>query len=247
MRSPRRRSHSGLLLSLPLLPVLLALVSVLAACTVAEMAVEPRLASEAEPLAVSGANPRRWNQALAFGPWATTANHDGTEFSWAVQAFGVGLASAQRPYAFLRQTPAGTTVETACHTRDLRLFRGSFDDDVLEADVTGAFTPALACALRPAGGGRPATLTLATKARDYRGHLDLADGTVLEVRSAHHFAGSPLRNPEPVGYELVAGGRTFAAVETVNPGRVWIAPEVRAAHRDDLAAASAALLLFGGD
>lgn len=236
----------------PSLPLLLLLLAVpLAACTVAQLAVAPELAGGPEPLAVTGANPRTWNQPLGFGPFRTSANRDGTELSWAFEAFGIGAGGASRPYGFrLADAAGGGELEVACHTRELRLFRGSF-----EVDVTAAFRPALACAIRPAvavpalGGGAvaaPALLTLAVKAQDYRGELGLAGGAPLEVRSVHRFAGSSLRNPEPVGYELARGGRVLAAVETVNRGRVWLSPDLAGEERRQVASAAAALLLFGG-
>lgn len=223
------------------LPLALIALGSLAGCTVAEMAVEPRLAAESRPLAVTGANPRTWNRPLGFGPFSTAANRDGTELSWAFQAFGIGAGGAHRPYGFRLQSPGVIELETACHTRELRLFRGSF-----EVDLTAAFTPALACAFRPLPAGLPGTLTLAVKGSDYRGSLELAGGGSLGVRSVHRFAGSSLRNSDPVGYDFTDRGRTVAAVETVNRGRVWLAPDLDPSVRDQVAAAAAALLLFGG-
>ena len=53
-----------------------------------------------------------------------------------------------------------------------------------------------------------------------------ARGRELAVRSLHHLTASPFRTSEPLGYEVVNGGRAVATVETIDWGRVWMAPDL---------------------
>ncbi|HYC87631.1 MAG TPA: hypothetical protein VEO54_00340 [Thermoanaerobaculia bacterium] len=207
-----------------LLPILL----LLAACTTA------RIDLPDDAYAVEGANPRRWNQPLAFGPYRTAAVNEGTTRSWLADLEVVQVGKADQGY---RLTLNGVAVE--CHTRELVIGRAGFF-----VDASLGREPLLVCGY-DRGGARSVLALSRTGGAEpsLRGELREANGAAAyEVRSVHRNAGGSLPSSEPFGYEILRDGRRVAAVETINRGRVWIDPD--AADRDTLAAAAASLLLF---
>jgi hypothetical protein len=194
---------------------------------------------EVAPTAVAGANPRAWRKPLRFGEYATAAVHDGTVFSWSVELFGVRGGKASRAYRLTLDGPSGTPAEVECRTRAIDAWRNGWS-----VELTEAFAPRLACGIRPADDSAPARLVLGSNGRRLEGRIEPVGGPALEVVSLHRLAGSPLPSDGPAGYALAIGGRTRAAVEVLNRGRVWIDPELDASTRDLAAAAIAALLLF---
>lgn len=79
--------------------------------------------------------------------------------------------------------------------------------------------------------------------RSLRGTLRGAGG-VFTVKGTNRLAGTPLPMGETSGYAIEWGSQVLAAVEVINDGAVWIAPDLRPEHRAPLMAAIAALLLF---
>lgn len=183
--------------------------------------------------AVHGANPRIWNRPISFGPYRTEMVDEGTRRSWLADLDVLQIAKADQAY-HLRVSD----VNVECHTRELLLGRsGVFVDPSFGGE------PLLVCGYDD-GKGR-AVLTLSRTGRSepsLRGSLRTAAGESFEVRSLHRASGGRLPSLEPWGYEVRQGDERLAAIETVNRGRVWIAPD--AADRDTFAAVAASLLLF---
>ncbi|HEX8619961.1 MAG TPA: hypothetical protein VF911_20440 [Thermoanaerobaculia bacterium] len=198
-----------------------------AACTTA------RLDLPADAYDVSGANPRRWNAPLSFGEWRTEMVDEGTTRSWLAEAGILQVARADQGYHL---TMNGVAVE--CHTKELVLGASGFF-----VDAALGRKPLLVCGYDRGGERHALTLHRTGKIEPtLRGTLRDDDGNALEVRSLHRPAGAKLPAGEPFGFEVLRGEERVAVVETVNRGRVWIAPD--AANRDTLAAAAASLLLF---
>jgi hypothetical protein len=223
--------------------VLLALLAAagLDACRSAELAVDPALAGSTAPLAVAGANPRSWRTPISFGAYRTSAVDIGATRSWLVEALGLGVGEARQPYAVTLETPSGP-VRLECVNRQLEAYyRGFF------VELTGRRNPVLLCGVRAASGDGWA-LSLSTAAPvGYAGAFAPvagAGGERLEVVSIHSFAGTPISSPDPVGWQIGRASAVLAAVESINAGRVWLAPTLEAGERDRLAALAAALLLF---
>lgn len=191
-------------------------------------------AVEAHP--VTGHNPSAWKRPISFGPWHTVTVDDGTSKSWSVEAFGLGAGATRHRYHLVLEGRDGTRREVVCLTRGLELWRGSFT-----IDLSGVATRRLACVIRAGEDSSTVSLLLGQDGNKLRGSLQV-DGAVFEIASIHRFKGSRIASPEPVGYTISRDGATAVAVETVNRGRVWFAPD--AAHPTDLAAAASALLLF---
>lgn len=190
------------------------------------------------PHTVTGKNPRTWNRPLAFGPWHTAAVREGATRSWSLEAFGLGGGASKRPYHVMLEGPDGARREVACMTRGAELWRGSFS-----VDLSRFTAPRLACAIREGERAPHAFLMLGQRGVELAGSLRLPDGT-HEVVSIHKLAGSRIRSSEPVGYATRRESSVSLVVETINRGRVWLAPAADAEASADLAAAAAALLLF---
>jgi hypothetical protein len=218
---------------------ILAVVATLSGCATARMPAPPGLES-VEPWPVAGVNPRIWNRPIAFGPWRTAQVREGATFSWGVEAFGLGAGATRRPYQLVLTDADGRALEVACVTRAWEVWRGS-----LSVDLTTVAVPRLACAIG-SGAGEPAWLLVGEVGTRLEGSLSRPgeESARWSLASAHHLEGSRLPSGDPVGYILSRNGRVEAAVETINRGRVWIAPGEEGTTRELLAAAAAALLLF---
>jgi hypothetical protein len=182
---------------------------------------------------VTGSNPRRWNAPISFGDWRTAYVDEGTTRSWLAEVGVAQIAKADQGYHLDLN---GVAVE--CHTRELVLGTSGFF-----VDATLGKTPLLVCGYERGGDRHVLSLHRTGKIEPtLRGTLSDDDGNALEVRSLHRPVGAKFPSGEPYGFELLRGNERVAVVETVNRGRVWIAPD--AANRDTLAAAAASLLLF---
>jgi hypothetical protein len=214
--------------------LILAAALALPACQVAQMQVAPELERLAA-VPVSGANPRRWNAPLAFGPWRSEVAHEGMKWDFALPLLGITAGYATQPYRVLA-TAGGEPIQAECHARAVTLSRKG-----LQVDPAFGKLPAFACAFRGRGDG---TLRLhATAPGQDTGALAFAD-TQWALRSVHRFRGSSIPSGPPLGYEFEGGGRVVAAVEVINQGRVWIDPAVSPRDQERLAVAIMVLLLY---
>ena len=218
----------------------LMLVFVLGGCSVATMQVDPSLAARAEPMNVTGNNPRLWNRPLAFGAFRTEQVAEGGEWRWAVPLFGGEAGIAWQNYRLVL-TDGQQRLQATCRTR--RVF---VERDGLSVDPSLGRLPVLQCALRPEDGGEPWIMTLRrTPSMRFAGTLGPEGGdAAMQVESKHRAEGAIVDSGEPVGYTIVDGGTVVGAVETINRGRVWIDPSLSERDRMRAAAMAAALLLF---
>lgn len=213
---------------------LLVILSLLSACQTAQIQLAPDLAAVA-PMSVQGANPRRWNAPISFGPWATVEVREGLTWDFGYRLLGIDASFAFQPYR-LAIGSGNRTVQAECITRAAALSRKD-----LSVDPSFGRIPALACGFRGEGEG---TLRLNTTAMNQE-QGEIAFGpSVWNVRSVHKFAGSSLPSGEPLGYEISRDGRVIATVETINRGRVWMDPGLSQEEQGRLAAITAALLLY---
>jgi hypothetical protein len=215
--------------------ILLALLGVtLSGCQTAQMRVDPVLMATT-PLQVTGANPRIWNAPIAFGSWSTRRVEEGWLWGFGYRLLGIEARYAQQPYRVVFGS-ADAAVQAECMTRAVTLSRND-----LSIDPALGRLPLLGCGFRGAGDG---TLRLhATAASAERGTVEFA-GETWTLRSANHFAGSPIRSSEPLGYEIVRGADVIAAVETINDGRVWLRQGLTQIEQSRAAVVAAVLLLY---
>jgi hypothetical protein len=197
----------------------------------ARLALDPALAG-VEPFPVEGANPRRWEKPLAFGPFKVVAVDEPGTSGFAAQALHLGGGTATTPYRFRVEGPGGA-LDVECFAKDTRAWFKGIQVDVRQPRNR----PALACAYRGADGD-VTTFRMTTEGNGrFEGRVDSAPG--IEVRSQHRLEGSRIPMGDPAGYLLLHDGTAIGAVETINRGRVWLR-EVTSIE----AATAAALLLF---
>ena len=212
----------------------------LGGCSVATMQVDPSLAARAEPMSVTGNNPRLWNRPLAFGAFRTEQVAEGGEWRWAVPLLGGEAGIAWQNYRLVL-TDGQQRMQAVCRTR--RVF---FERDGLSVDPALGRLPVLQCALRPEDGGDPWVMTLRrTPSMKFAGTLGREGGGVtMQIESKHRAEGAIVDSGDPLGYSIAADGTVVGAVETINRGRVWIDPAMSERDRIRAAAVAAALLLF---
>lgn len=222
------------MIRLPKIALALLALAALPACQVAQMQLAPSLAG-LPAVPVTGANPRRWNSPVAFGPWRTDVAREGMKWDFALPLLGITVGYARQPYRVVIGS-GGEPIQAECITRALSLERKG-----LAVDPAFGRLPALACGFEGRGGGTLRLRNTATNAE--AGTIDFGD-TQWNLRSVHRFQGSSIPSGEPLGYEIEGGGRVVAAVETINQGRVWIDPAVSPRDQERLAVAIMVLLLY---
>lgn len=79
--------------------------------------------------------------------------------------------------------------------------------------------------------------------RSLKGTLRHADA-LFTVKGTDRLAGTRLPLGATSGYVIEWGSQVLAAVEVINRGAVWIAPDIRPEHRGAVVATIASLLLF---
>jgi hypothetical protein len=216
-------------------------VAALAGCTAAEVRLPDGFASRADAWDVSGYSPRRFNQALRFGPYSALQMREGSTFSWSIPLHGVELQRSARPYAFTQAAPGQAPVEVQCRSVAWNIGRG--DDSQRLSFHPGALAgPLMACGLRH-GNGFTGALELSRDGTQLRGRLDGATGG-YEVRSTHAMAGTSLRSSDPTGFEFRRNGTVLALVDLLNAGRVHLDRNLAAEERVYLAAAASSILLL---
>lgn len=186
---------------------------------------------------VQGANPRRWNQALSFGPWHTVSVDEGTTRSWLADLGVLEVAKSDQALHLAVQGSSGIT-NVECRTSELTAGRAGI---FVQASLGNE--PVLVCGLER--GELHSVLALTRTGRiepALRGELRQLGGTTYDVRSIQRASQSSIVSPEPFGFEIDRDESAMAVIETVNRGRVWI--EAEAPNKDDLAAAAAVLLLW---
>lgn len=213
----------------------------LAGCTAAEVRLPDGFASRADAWEVSGYSPRRFNQALRFGPFSALEMREGSTFSWSIPLRGFDLGRSARPYAFTQATPGQAPVEVQCRTVAWNLGRGN-DSQRLDLNPGALAGPLMACGLRH-GNGFTGSLELSRDGTQLRGRLDAANGD-FEVRGTHAMAGTSLRSSEPTGFEFRRNGTVLAVVDLLNAGRVHLDRSLADDERVYLAAAASSILLL---
>jgi hypothetical protein len=207
------------------------MISAVVLAAAARLALDPAL-SAIEPFPVEGANPRRWEKPLAFGPWKVGSLDEPGTSGFAAQALHLGGGYAKTPYRFRVEGP-GIPLDVECFAKDAKAWFKGFQADVRQASGL----PALACAFRDPDG---AVTTFEMKSKGTGKFVGaVASNPPLEVRSEHRLEGSRVPLGDPAGYVLQRGDAVVGTVETLNRGRVWL--------RDGTAieaATAAALLLF---
>lgn len=222
--------------------VLVALTAALGGCATGSMEVPADLAS-AERMPVEGRSGWRASQRAAFGPWeATDVDRSwtkGSGWSIGIGAIGGGSNKGRQEYSFRLLEDAVEVGTIGCLAMGSR---STGTTRIIDVDVSAR--EALEC--HPVAGGEDSEplwdmVLEAPHDRHLEGFLRVGETRYGVVSTGR---GGGMTPALPFGFEVRDGDRVVAAVETVNAGAVWIAPEVTGARRMAVAAAAAALLLY---
>jgi hypothetical protein len=202
----------------------------LAGCATAQLQVPQGFAGGAEPLAVSGHSPRRYDEPIRFGPYSALELYDGGTFGWQLPVGALDVGGRTRDYAFTL----------------VAIGRPPVDESRTELDLAPLSGPAVGCGLRYDDGAEVSLLQL-----DRAGtHLDGRLGTpwgAARVRSLHALEGAIVDTYAPSGFEISLEGAPVMVVDVVNAGRVLLDPGLDDGQRAYFAAVAAALLMLGED
>ncbi len=220
----------------------LCVVSLLAGCTMPYMQVDPQLKAQAEAMPVSGRQGWLVNQQLAFGGFSSGP----VKRSWTTGyniPFIVRFSGAKEKLGYTVRNSAGDTAEFFCLGKlreyDLPVFNKAFEVNLKTTDV---FTCGIALG-EESYGFYSENLNQNPRFSEITGKLQTSgpDITIHPVGSLE--GGQSSWSTTALGYELKQEGRTVAAVETLNEGRVWISPDLPDTEQLLVAGAASALLL----
>jgi hypothetical protein len=232
------------------------LLAATAACSAGKVTipVSTTLASVA-PLEVQGRQGWQFRPTYRFGDFAAINIRKGwvSTSGWGVPVYGGKFSQTKtRNKSSFRLQPAGSAtswqVRSAYFALDRSVVLPGLDLFALTLDYEEVYSSSI-----ESPGQR--TWQLVMKREQGFGELKpiagvLTDGeSTLQVRAVHQLMrkdGRPMNFPAPVafGYEFVqANGNVVGAVEVINKGRVWLAPELSAGLQGPVAAAATALML----
>jgi hypothetical protein len=216
--------------------------TLLTSCTVPYMQVDPQLTAQARALPVSGRQGWLVNQQLGFGEFSSGP----VKRSWTKGyniPFIVRFSGAKEKIGFPVSSAAGDTAEFFCLGKlreyDLPLFNKALE---VNLKTTGVFTCSIALG-EQSYEFYSENLNQNPRFSEITGRLQTPgpDITIHPVGSLE--GGQASWSTTALGYELKQDGRTVAAVETLNEGRVWISPELPSDQQLIIAGVASALLL----
>jgi hypothetical protein len=220
----------------------LAILPLLSACQLARMQVSPDLAT-VEPFVVDR-ELWKWrtpNTPLSFGSWRTTRIRVGWgEFrSTSVPIFNstIDFQSYQQPYRLDVVASDGViSAECVARAKAVGYKDWSLDNGALEG------IPPLHCAYFGAAEGEMELFELPKIGGSEEGNIEFGV-THWHLQSVNRIEGG--RGPGSiVGYEIRRDNEVIAAVEIMNNGRVWMAPDLTSLEQDRVASVAMALLVY---
>ncbi|MDY7229327.1 hypothetical protein [Hyalangium rubrum] len=213
-------------------------------CTAARMAVPSELKGQAPALPVERHMGLTGGGSLRFGPHQVTDFQQGWTSAPGVKVSGVNLRAESTPYRF-RSTPEGEkTRAVECQVTRERIEAGGLEADVQPRRVN--------CVIAADGPEFPAGQfrldhepgrDLSNPHGRVTGRARLGE-VALEIESSTRLEGGA--SLAFAGFHLRQGERLVAAVETLNEGRVWLAPDLTPEVRVLTVMVSSALLLDSG-
>lgn len=222
--------------------ILVAILALTGGCTLAQMQVSAPL-DVVPAVPVDRGTVRKWNDPVSFGAWHTTSvDEGGTDWTPGRSAAGhkhvVQNVLLERIYRLTLATPAGAEVRAGCFAQlDAATYGGTtFDVGTVRGD------PALQCTYDGAVTGSMDLFEMMKVGDAQAGYLEFDDER-WHIQSVDRIVGSR-QSGAIVGYEIRNDEAVIGAVETINHGRVWIAPFLTSGEQDRVAAVVATLLLY---
>lgn len=214
----------------------------LAGCTVPYMQVDPQLTAATEAMPVSGRQGWLVKQQLRFGEFTSGPVKRGWTFGYNIP-FIVRFSGAREKLGFSVQDAAGVKAEFFCLGKlreyDLPLFNKAFEVNLKTTDV---FTCGIALD-DESFEFYSENLNQNPRFSEITGQLK-GPGLGFTIQPVGSLEGGQSSwSTTALGYELVQDGKTIAAVETLNEGRVWIDPALPDSQQLLIAGVASALLL----
>lgn len=217
-------------------------VTILGGCTVPYMQVDPQLSANAQAMPVSGRQGWLVKQQLRFGEFTSGPVKRGWTFGYSIP-FIVRFSGAREKLGFGVQNSTGDQAEFFCLGKlreyDLPVLNKAFEVNLKTTDV---FTCGIALADQ--------SFEFYSENLNQNPRFGEITGQVkgpevdFDIRAVSSLEGGQSSwSTTALGYELVQDGQVIAAVETLNEGRVWIAPQLTDSQQLITAGVAAALLL----
>ena len=244
MRIHRYRKFT--LMTLVLVGAVFAL-ALAAGCREAQMASPPEL-SQTPPMKVSGRQGFGFNNDISFGPFRATGISRGWRETTAWAFFSPENYNSKQSSEFTLQSLGGLTLKANCATNVDQVvaerFLGSGSNPVRVSEVLAGRTNYI-CGFKPVEGGPDWKLALGADAmRPLLAGVVSNGSQTIRVQGTNQLEGSHIPLSEPTGYRFSLNGRAVGAVEVINDGRVWLAPDLTQEQQSALAASAAALMIY---
>lgn len=235
--------------------LLLSIYMSLAACTTPQMLLQEPLASEATPMPVKGRQGWLINQRLSFGNYQTDRVQRGWTFSYGIDLFLTELQGAQQKFSFTIEDERGQrfTVMSAHKLRGLVIPVDRFAlkakpavEELLSFTVQ---TKDMMAATLYDHQEQAVWHMLMMHPDDFRkngkyvGLLSNDADAPIQIVPVRKLAAQKSWGRDIVGFEFQQDGKSLAAVELLNQGRVWVNQSLSDDMQSLLAAACAGLLL----
>lgn len=227
----------------------------LSACTTPQMLLQEPLASAATPMPVKGRQGWLFNQTLSFGPYQTDRVQRGWTFSYGMDVFLAELQGAQQKFSFALHDEKDQryTVMSAHQLRGLSIPADRFAPQARPAvqellSLTVRTQDMMAATLYDHQQEQTWHMLMMhpddfLKNGKYVGLLTSEKAVPIQVVPVRKLAGQQSWGGDIVGFEFQQDGKSLAAVELLNQGKVWIDNTLTDDMQSLLAAACASLLL----
>lgn len=228
-----------------LLGVALAGVLVLPSCTLPNMAVESTFKEQAQELTVEGRKAYKPNGSFMVGEYRVANVNRGWKNAGGFTIFGYENIRINQRYEFSLQSPTGQQWfafgASQLQEKNLRSEDGLTRISVgknLEYFVTHFTSP-------ESGPWRLLTVDPGQylMRKKFEGELTNG-GDFYKIRPIYKMEDTKLPASDIVGYEFLRDGELVAAVQVINHGKVWLAPELDDDARMVIVTAASSLLLY---
>lgn len=227
----------------------------LSACTTPQMLLQEQLASETTPMPVRGRQGWLMHQQLTFGKYRAENVERGWTFSYGIDLLLTELQAARQKFSFtlIDEQEQRFTVMSAHQLKGLEIPLNRFAPQARPAvqgllSLTVQTQDMMAATLYDHQQQTSWHMLMMhpddlRKNGKYVGLLSHESAVPIHIVPVRKLTGQKIWGGDIVGFEFQQEGRTLAAVETLNQGRIWIHQNLETEQQMLLAAACATLLL----
>jgi len=183
---------------------------------------------------------------ISFGPFAASKFHLGWDHNSTLSASVYSSNDFSKQYDFILKQDKAAEWKCECGVKAAqREMKGKLLGGDLYIPVKN--NTSLSCTFKESQNDSNWTLDLSKDAKEsdrFTGELS-GGGERIQIESIDEIEGQHFKTgDEPSGYVYRKGERTIGALETLDPGRVWISTDSTGGLRPQLALASTALIVF---